>query len=138
LILATLARLEEGTASEREQRHGEATYAPRLTRDDGRVDWSLSAPELVHRLRAFTPWPGLAATLRGHPVKLLAAVAVDWEVVPPGAAGSYLGLRQGRLAVVCGGGTLLGIERLQRAGRRPLAAGEFARGERLAVGERFG
>jgi methionyl-tRNA formyltransferase len=138
LVLETLGRLEEGALVPREQRHEQATYAARLRREDGRVDWSLAAQELANRLRAFTPWPGLTAWLRGQPLKLLSAVPVEWEEAPPGAAGTYVGMRQGRLAVLCGRRTLLGIERLQRAGKKPVSAAEFARGERLALGERLG
>ncbi|HSS51981.1 MAG TPA: methionyl-tRNA formyltransferase, partial [Thermoanaerobaculia bacterium] len=86
-------------------------------------------------LRAYTPWPGLTAELRGAPVKITVA-----EVLAEGAAGeapgTYLGLRNGRLAVACGGG-VLGIVELQRPGKRALRAPDFANGERLKAGERF-
>ena len=111
------------------------TYAPRLSRESGRIDWSLSALEIHHRLRALTPWPGLTAELRGGPVKILAVDVLEGDEAD-GAPGSYLGLRNGRLAVACGGG-ILGIAELQRPGKRALRAADFANGERLQAGERF-
>ncbi len=118
----------------RSRRRG-ATYAPRLTRESGRIDWSLAALEIHHRLRAYTPWPGLTAELRGAPLKISAAEVLEGRA--EGAPGTYLGLREGRLAVVCGGGTVLGAGELQRPGKRALRAADFANGERLQAGERF-
>jgi methionyl-tRNA formyltransferase len=134
LMVRTLQELEHGSLVPRPQLPEGATYAPRLTRDSGRIDWSLTATEIHHRLRAYTPWPGLTAELRGEPVKIsAAAVLAGLE----GAPGTYLGLRDGRLAVACGGGTVLGLGELQRPGKRVLRALDFANGERLQTGERF-
>ncbi|HEX5760813.1 MAG TPA: methionyl-tRNA formyltransferase, partial [Thermoanaerobaculia bacterium] len=138
LLVRTLDGLAAGTLVPRPQREEEATYAPRLTRASGRADWSLAAEALADRLRAFTPWPGLWATLRGAPVKLVAARAVAAAAAPREPfEGTVLGLAGGRLEVLCGGGTVLGVETLQRPGRRPLPAPAFANGERLRAGERF-
>lgn len=133
LMVRTLEALEAGMLAPREQRHEEATYALRLTRESGRADWSRRADELSWRLRAYTPWPGLTAELRGDPVKLIEA-----EPLPPSgdaAPGTVLGLRDGKLAVACGDGTVLGIAELQRAGRKALKAADFMNGERLQAGE---
>jgi len=61
LMVRTLQELERGSLVPRPQAAEGATYAPRLTRESGRVDWSFTAPEIHHRLRAYTPWPGLTA-----------------------------------------------------------------------------
>jgi methionyl-tRNA formyltransferase len=136
LVVRTLEALERRELVPRPQDAAEATYAPRLTRDSGRVDWSLTAPALGNLLLAYTPWPGLTAELGGAPVKLVRAEplsAESEEAVP----GTFLGLRDGRLAVACGGGTVLGVEELQRPGRKALRAADFVNGERLRPGERF-
>ncbi len=135
LMVRTLQELEGGSLVPRPQAAEGVTYAPRLTRESGRVDWSLTAPEIHHRLRAYTPWPGLTAELRGAPVKIVAAAVLDdgTEAAP----GTFLGLRGGRLAVACGGGTVLGLAELQRPGKRALRAPDFANGERLKTGESF-
>lgn len=135
LMVRTLAALERGEVVPQPQDNTLATWAPRLTRESGRVDWTRPAREIADRLRAFTPWPGLSAELRGEPVKL---VRVDVLQEPAEAApGTILGLREGRLAVTCGEGTVLGISELQRPGRKPLRAPDFANGERLRGGESF-
>jgi methionyl-tRNA formyltransferase len=139
LVVETLDRLERGELQPRPQDGALATYAPRLTRESGVVDWSLPATVLWNRLRAYTPWPGLTAELRSRPVKLVStARPTSLPPLPQAAApGTYLGLVDGRALVACGAGTALAIERLQRPGKRPLAATDFVNGERLAEGERF-
>ena len=139
LMVETLARLEAGDLVARPQDDARASFAPLLSRDSGKVDWQRTARELANLLRAYTPWPGLTATLRGEPVKLVAASPL--EGAPPAgeisAPGTFLGLRDGQLAVACGGGTLLGVSTLQRPGRKALRAADFANGEHLRAGEAF-
>lgn len=136
LMVRTLELLERGEIEPRPQPAEGVTYAPRLTRDSGRVDWGLPAREIHDRLRAYTPWPGLTAELRGEPVKIVAAEVI--EEAGEGAPGTILGTRGGRLlAVTCGGGTVLGLSELQRPGKRALRAADFANGERLRAGESF-
>lgn len=133
LVVRTLEAMERGEVVPEAQDNALATYAPRLTR--GRVDWNLTAREISNRLRAFTPWPGLSAELRGEPVKLVRVEALQEEA--EAAPGTFLGLRDHRLAVACGERTVLGIAELQRPGRKPLRAADFANGERLRGGELF-
>jgi len=145
LVVRTLHELERGTLTPLPQDSALATYAPRLTRDSGRVDWTLPAAALAGRLRAYTPWPGLTAELAGAPVKLVRARTSSLESLlslkswvgggPP--PGTILGLRDGRLAVACGGGSVLAVEELQRPGRKALQAADFVNGERLRPGDRF-
>jgi methionyl-tRNA formyltransferase len=144
LTVETLARLARGELAARPQDGALATYAPRLTRASGEADWSLPATALFDRLRAYTPWPGMASALRGKPVKIVWGEPLDGGAGPGDAAaggaapGTVLAVGDGRLAVACGGGTAFGVERLQRPGRPPRAAADFANGERLRPGERFG
>jgi methionyl-tRNA formyltransferase len=150
LMLDTLDRLERGTLAAQPQDAALATYAPRLTRASGRVDWSRPAIDLANQLRAFTPWPGLNAELRGGPVKLLRAAPLATPAAPPAsahaggidpasppAAGTFLRLTPAGLAVACGGGTVLALAELQRPGRRAQRGADFANGERLRPGDRF-
>ncbi len=135
LMVQTIGGLAAGEIAPRPQEESLVTHAPMLERADGRVDWRLDAQTQFNRLRAFTPWPGLHAEQAGRPVKLLAAepASADAEAAP----GVIVGLREGLLVVGCGGGTALGISRLQRPGGRPLAAVDFVNGERLRPGDRF-
>lgn len=135
LMVQTLEHLAAGTLVARPQDDALATHAPRLTRESGRVDWTRDAHAIGHLLRAYTPWPGLTAELRGEPVKLVAVEALDDETSE--APGTFTGLRDGNLAVACGGGSVLAVHTLQRPGRKALRAADFANGERLQRGERF-
>ena len=135
LMARTLAAIAAGDAVAVPQDDTLATWAPRIEKADGRVDWGWSARELVNRYRGYTPWPGLTASLDGRPVKLLDVVlaALDAE----SGAGAFHGLSGAGALVECGDGSLVAIGRLQRPGRRALTAAEFVNGERLAPGTRF-
>jgi methionyl-tRNA formyltransferase len=135
LMARTIDLLERGEITPRPQPAEGVTYARLLKRDSGRVDWGLSATATLNRLRAYTPWPGLTAGLRGEPVKIVRAEPLEaGHAEPPG---TVLGLRGGLLAVACGGGTVLGLAELQRPGKRALRAADFLNGERLRAGESF-
>lgn len=137
LLVETVDRLEAGKVKERKQRDESASYAGTVEKEQGRVNWALEAEELYNLIRAYDPWPGMTATFRGSPLRIVWAVPMTWEKGPIGETGTYLGLRQGRLAVLAGGGTILGVEELQRPGKSAVRASDFVNGERLRVGERF-
>lgn len=137
LMVETLALFEQGKIKERKQREESASYSPRIDKEDGRCNWALSAEEIYNRLRAFTPWPGMKTNFRGRDLALVWGVPMDWEQAPIGVTGTFLGMRQGRMAVLCGDGTILGVEELQRPGKKPVRASDFVNGERCRVGERF-
>jgi methionyl-tRNA formyltransferase len=107
-----------------------ATYAPKLTKDDSRLDWTLPAAVLDRRIRALNPWPGTVTALAGEALRVLAA-APEEGAGPPGRLLDAAGL------VACGEGALR-LERLQRAGGRPLAAADFLRGFPLPAGAVLG
>jgi methionyl-tRNA formyltransferase len=137
LMIETLSALERGETRAREQEHDEATYAPRLVKADGRLDWRLKARDLERRVRAFDPWPGTFTMLGSERVKILETevLAAEGSGEPP--VGTILGLRSGLLAVAAGGATVLGVRKLQRSGRQPVCAEDFVRGMRSSAGQSF-
>jgi len=139
LMVRTLERLQSDDFERRLQADAEATMAPRLRKADGLLDWRQNATRLFNRIRGVTPWPGAFTQLRNRPLKVLWGIVA--EGAPPSTGsepGTYLGLIDGRMAVCCGDGTVLGVERVQRPGKKPLEASEFVNGEPIEVGERFG
>ena len=106
------------------------TYAAKLAREDGRIDWSLDAASIERRVRAFDPWPGTFTTLSGAVLKVLGCVPAEGA----GAAGTAIdeGLR-----VACGAGALR-LTRVQLAGRPAMDAASFLRGHRVPAGARLG
>ncbi len=106
-----------------------ATYAPKLTRADGRLDWTQSAIVLDRRVRALNPWPGTWSLLGSEVLKVLEAEPVEGS----GPAGELL---DAALTVGCGDGALR-LLRVQRAGRAPVAAAAFLRGHPVPPGSRL-
>src|SRR6202521_3624819 len=82
LTVATLTRLRGGTIQPRKQDNSEATLAPILKKEDGRIDFSRTATEIVNRLRGFQPWPGAYSQFRSKNLQIRHATAFD-QVVPP-------------------------------------------------------
>ncbi len=144
LVVETLAGLEAGVIEPRPQDHSRASFAPRLTKDDGRLDWSRPATALAAQIRAFDPWPGARTKFRGETLAVIKARWVaDSELADEPASaflgpGSFLGCADGALLVRCGGGSRLALLAVQRPGRRVVAAGDLANSERPLPGERFG
>ena len=109
------------------------TYAEKLSRGEGRLDWRHPAAELARRVRALSPRPGAFAAMPGDGgrLKVLAATAVAGESgAPPGT------LLDEALSVACGEGALR-LERVQRPGKAALDAADFLRGARLSPGMRL-
>lgn len=110
------------------------TYASKLEKDDGRIDWAADAAAIERTIRAFAPWPSAFTTLEGRTVKILAARVVDAQVAgPPGS----LEVRGDALRVATGGAALE-LVTVQAEGRKAMPAAAFAAGARLAPGARFG
>jgi methionyl-tRNA formyltransferase len=106
------------------------TYAPNLTKADGRLDWRQGAAVLDRRVRALNPWPGTFFETGGEVIRVLAA-----EPAPGGGApGTVL---DGEATIACGQGALR-LTRLQRPGRGPLPAADFLRGFPLPPGTALG
>jgi methionyl-tRNA formyltransferase len=106
------------------------TYAPKIAKEDGRLDWTQPAAALDRRIRALTPWPGCFFLHGAEVIRVLAA-----EPVPgSGAPGTVL---DGAPTVACGAGALR-LLRLQRAGRAALPAAEFLRGYAMPPGDVLG
>lgn len=135
LMVATLQGLAGGEIVARQQDEDLASYAPQLAKADGIVDWRRTATEIYNRLRAYTPWPGQSSVLLGRRVKLLwARPAADLTDREPGV---ILGVRGDGLAVACGEGTVLELQRAQLPGKKSVTAADFANGARLRPGQRF-
>ncbi|MBB5695387.1 methionyl-tRNA formyltransferase [Roseomonas pecuniae] len=108
------------------------TYAPKLGKEDGRLDWSHPAPALDRRVRAMTPWPGAFTALNGEPLRVLSAEPAPGGGAPPGT------VLDDSLLVACGEGTALRLTRVQRAGRGAMEAAAFLRGTPVPPGTVLG
>lgn len=135
LLLDVLEQIGAGTAQEERQDFMLATFAPRLTKEEGVLDWSLPAAYIHNRVRGLHPWPHASTHLDGARIILLKTR------VEPGttdaAPGTIVDVSADAIHVATGHGERIAIEQLQPEGRRPMSAREFAAGRRLKPGIRF-
>ncbi len=104
------------------------TYAPKLGKGDGRLDWAQDAATLDRRIRALNPWPGTFFQHGGEAIRVLAAEPADAADAPPGT------VLDAAPRIACGAGTALRLTRLQRPGRASQPAEAFLRGYELPPG----
>jgi len=134
-LLEALDGLAAGTLKPRAQPADGASYAPKIEKSESPLDWSVSAIDLDRKIRAFNPWPVAETRFAGESLRVLRARIAE----PAGAheaPGTLLGIAEDGLRVACGEG-VLAVRELQRAGKRPVSARDFANAVRLA-GLRFG
>jgi methionyl-tRNA formyltransferase len=135
LLVVTLDDLAAGHLQERPQDDSLATYAHKLRKDEGLVDWRLTAEHLHNLIRGLHPWPH-AFTFLGTRRFILRKSR--WSAAPsPEAAGTVVEAAGDRLAVATGSG-VLDITEIQAEGKRPMSAREFLAGHPVSRGERFG
>jgi methionyl-tRNA formyltransferase len=133
LLVATLDGVAAGALEPRPQPADGVSLAPRIDAADARVDWALPAHVVDRRIRGVTPAPGAWTTWRGERLRLGPVQPVAVDDVPPG---ELRVLRDGVLAGTGRGAVRLG--QVQPAGKRMLAAADWARGARPEPGERVG
>lgn len=135
LLAETLAKLERGEITPLPQNDAEATLAPILKREDGQVDWALTATEIFNRQRGFTPFPGCYTFLDGQRIELvrIAPEPVATDLAP----GTVCDVAKDFFAVACGSATRLKVGEVQPAGKRTMPARDFLNGAKLVVGSRF-
>ncbi len=135
LMVETLRALESGQLHSTPQNHAEATLAPILKKEDGRMDFSRSANDLFNRMRGFQPWPGAFTTFKTKALQVHRAETVQHTgELSPG----IIAVNAARLLVGCGQGTVLELIEVQIEGKRRMTAQEFINGYRLKTGDRLG
>jgi len=126
MICPLLADLAEGRATAVPQPQEGVTYAAKLAKDEGRLDWMQPAQQLARQVRAFAPWPGAWFKLNGDHIKVLAAEPVECMCTPGF-------VRDNSLTIGCGRDALR-ITRLQRPGKKAMSAEDFQRGKPIECG----
>jgi len=135
LLGETLSNLHQLTP--RPQHDRDATFAPILKKEDGLIDWSLSAFDIERRIRGFQPWPNAYTTFNSKSLIL-------WEAQPSISVtsdipnGELIVAQRDELVVQCGVRTALRVLEVQPEARKRMAARDFINGMRLKVGDRFG
>ncbi|MGO8795933.1 MAG: methionyl-tRNA formyltransferase [Candidatus Sulfotelmatobacter sp.] len=132
LTVETLREIQAGSIHPRPQDHGLATLAPILKKEDGLIDFSGSAAQILNRLRGFQPWPGAYTKFRDKTLRVWKAAALERNL-----QASELTVERDRLLVGCGQNTSLELIELQVEGKKRTSAADFVRGYRPQTGEKL-
>lgn len=134
LLVETLRAFESGEAQPTPQDDSQATVAPILKKEDGRIDFSRSASEIYNRLRGFQPWPGAFTTFRRKQLTVHAAR----PGMGPNLAAGELAVSGESLFVGCGMHTVLELLEVQLEGKKRMRVADFVNGYRPQPGEKLG
>ena len=135
-LVQSVDAIAAGRESETPQDDSQATYASKLEKADGVVDWSRSAADIHNQIRGLHPWPHAFSDLDGERMILLRSEVKHGQDRRPESYGLILDATADRLDVQTGDGVLR-LVTLQREGRRPMSAREFLAGRRISAGARF-
>ena len=144
-LIEALALISVGEARDTPQDDSLATYAPKVTREEARIDWFGDANDAARTIRAFDPRPGAFTTLNGVDVKFYGPRTVELTSQPPAPGqlpwvqplpGTVLSTDDG-VTVVCLG-SLLRVAEVQPAGKKRMSSAQWARGRGVKAGDRFG
>ncbi len=128
-LLQTMEQIFSAKISKRPQDDTLATLAPAVQKIEGRVDWNSPAQDIVNKLRAFTPWPGLFFRMGNRQIKIISAVAARPR--QQSSAGSVIALDDGGLQVACGLGSVLEISAIQPEGKKAMTPRQYSLGNRF-------
>ena len=122
LLLESLRLVAAGNAPRIPQDNARATYAPKLKREHGEIDWSESAQAIERKVRAYNPWPGAFMKVGNQNLKIFSASVVDISGTP----GEIL--RSENELVIAAGGGAISVGEVQLEGKRRMSAADFLRG----------
>jgi methionyl-tRNA formyltransferase len=137
LLVEVVEAIAEGTAREEAQDDTQATYAPKLTKEDGPIDWTLPARAIHDKVRGLYPWPHAHMFLGGARIIVL-RTRVEAAAGYPQAPGVVFHVSRDAIHVIAGDGRALAIELVQPEGRRPMTVRDFLAGHPVVAGARLG
>ncbi len=137
LLLRTVDLLADGRVTPRPQR-GESTPAPRISREDGRIDWRLPARAIYNRVRGLNPVPMAFTTWRGQRIRVVSSRPVCQDGEGGGPPGEIVSADERRGVTVQTGEGGLRLDKVQPEGRSRIEGAEFVRGYRPAAGDLLG
>ena len=136
LLIGTIPDFVAGKILPQPQPAEGASYAAKIKKEDGQIDWNFPAEKIFNRLRAFTPWPGAFTFMSTEPKPQLLKILKAEPVQVDGPAGTVLSADKSGIVVGCGKNALRILE-LQREGGKRLAAEQFLIGHPLKPGQKF-
>lgn len=136
-LIEALSLLDIGQATEWPQDEARATFAPKIGRDDARIDWTRRPHDVARVVRAYDPKPGAFTTLAGNELKLFGARTTDPPPDSAPAPGTVVAIDDAGGVIACDGGVVRVLD-AQPAGKRRLSVAELARGRGIRVGDQLG
>ena len=135
LLVKTIVDIEK--IKPRKQDPSQITYAPKLTKEDGRIDWEKNAIHVERQIRALTPWPSTYSFLGEKRIKIHKGKGMENQALPSSSPGEILEIRKEGIEVCCGEHSVFLIERLQPENRNIMEAYAFSLGGGIKTGEKF-
>ncbi len=135
LLVKTIANLKNIQAQK--QNHSQATYAPKLKKEDGQIDWHKDALSIDRHVRAFTPWPSAFSFFQGKRVIITMGKGIKEEVIHSANPGEILKIKKDGIEVCCGQGSVYLIESLRPENRKEMSAYSFSLGVNIKPGDLF-
>ena len=135
LLVSVADALSDGTATEEPQDETQATYAPKIVKSEGAIDWSLPAARIHNLVRGLQPWPLVSVSIDGRRYLLHRTERTEATAGVPG--GTLVEADRDRLLVAGGDGRVLRILEIQPEGRRVMTAREFLAGHTLRPGSQL-
>ena len=135
LLVDVVDQIAAGTAREEAQDAEHSSYAPKITKEDGQIDWNLPALAVHNRVRGLFPWPHAYTYLDGSRF-IIRKTRVE-DTATDAVPGTIVALTRDAIQVAAGHGECIAIECVQTEGGRPLNARDFLAGHPLRIGTRF-
>jgi len=135
LLIKAIAQIDK--LKHRKQDHSQATYAPKIMKEDGKIDWTKNSLYIERQVRAFTPWPSAYAFLKDIRIKIHRGIKIEKEAPPGSSAGEISGIKKEGIEVCCGDGSIYLIESLQPENRKRMDAYAFSLGAEIKPGDIF-
>ncbi len=139
LLLQTIKNFEAGTIRRAPQHDALASYASKIRKEDGKINWHDSARKINNQIRAYSPWPSAFTFFNGKRLKIIeSAVMQDCPTDNLSAPGSILEIhKSGTISLATGNG-ILSVSRIQLEGHAAITAKDFVNGQRIQTGNRLG
>ena len=137
LLVSVLTQIKDGTAVKTAQNHEEAVYCKLISRDDGLIDWSLSAAQIEAKIRAFDPWPLCRTIHKGRELYILKADIFKGQIQEK-SSGQVLGIDKENGILIQTGDGILSVTQLQYQAKKALAWRDFLNGARDFIGSQLG
>ncbi|HOP61515.1 MAG TPA: methionyl-tRNA formyltransferase [Candidatus Saccharicenans sp.] len=134
LLIETLSRINE--VERVEQKPELATYAPRLTKEQGKINWQEPARVIDLKVRAFFPWPGAFCFLDGKKIDILSGQPIA-GIFPNSSPGEIIQIDKSGVYVACGQNTVYLIEKIKPESKKEMPAYAFSLGGKIKVGTRL-